>query len=483
MSGVGSKRKKATEEEAPLPRAGSARKSRRGRGEDVICAQTVSPPAVPGSAAEVTTTASTITSVLESSNHHYAPPVLPPAPPALPSKQVVKKASAATNTQETEEEKTHLRVNVDELIGRRFQVIKCMGTGTFGKVYQCRDFKHNDIVALKCIRSVHKYIESAKVETKILNTIYKLQRDEIESGTLPREYCVKLYTRVYHGPHYCMAFEPLGPSLLDVLKSNDFRGLPMSFVHSIAKQLTEALVFMERIEVVHTDLKLENILFVQPTTLTHPMNGYGMEKQHFFGRGRRAYTDLTPTSYPSAVWGPYGWPYYNLPLDSSVKLIDFGGANMMPIGHEKTSIINTRQYRGPEVTLEIGWSFPSDMWSLGCVLAEIWTGGLLFATHENLEHLCLIEKFVGPYPDWMIRRSPVRRNFFRSDGTLRADTLDEKSALKVQSLTTLDASVYEDAEFVSLLRRMLEIDPHKRATPSTVGKERFFSKVYPLPFR
>jgi len=83
----------------------------------------------------------------------------------------------------------------------------------------------------------------------------------------------------------------------------------------------------------------------------------------------------------------------------------------------------------------------------------------------------------------MIRRSPVRRNFFRSDGTLRADTLDEKSALKVQSLTTLDASVYEDAEFVSLLRRMLEIDPHKRATPSTVGKERFFSKVYPLPFR
>lgn len=102
---------------------------------------------------------------------------------------------------------------------------------------------------------------------------------------------------------------------------------------------------------------------------------------------------------------------------------------------------------------------------------------------ENLEHLCLIEKFVGPYPDWMIRRSPVRRNFFRSDGTLRADTLDEKSALKVQSLTTLDASVYEDAEFVSLLRRMLEIDPHKRATPSTVSKERFFSKVYPLPFR
>ena len=35
---------------------------------------------------------------------------------------------------------------------------------------------------------------------------------------------------------------------------------------------------------------------------------------------------------------------------------------------------------GPEVTLEIGWSYPSDVWSVGCMVAELFTGDLLFAT-------------------------------------------------------------------------------------------------------
>ena len=51
-------------------------------------------------------------------------------------------------------------------------------------------------------------------------------------------------------------------------------------------------------------------------------------------------------------------------------VIDFGGATY---GNDKSKsrIVNTRQYRGPEVTLELGWSFPSDMWSAGCILAEV----------------------------------------------------------------------------------------------------------------
>ena len=43
-------------------------------------------------------------------------------------------------------------------------------------------------------------------------------------------------------------------------------------------------------------------------------------------------------------------------------------------------IVNTRQYRGPEVVLQAGWSFPSDVWSLGCIVAEIHSGDLLFNT-------------------------------------------------------------------------------------------------------
>jgi serine/threonine protein kinase len=51
-------------------------------------------------------------------------------------------------------------------------------------------------------------------------------------------------------------------------------------------------------------------------------------------------------------------------------VIDFGAATYDDDAH-KSRIVNTRQYRGPEVTLELGWSFASDIWSAGCIIAEV----------------------------------------------------------------------------------------------------------------
>jgi serine/threonine protein kinase len=65
-------------------------------------------------------------------------------------------------------------------------------------------------------------------------------------------------------------------------------------------------------------------------------------------------------------------------------VIDFGGATYDDDDH-KSTIINTRQYRAPEVILEVGWSFPSDLWSAGCIIAELYTGDLLFATVRTRE--------------------------------------------------------------------------------------------------
>lgn len=45
---------------------------------------------------------------------------------------------------------------------------------------------------------------------------------------------------------------------------------------------------------------------------------------------------------------------------------------------------------------DIGWDMASDMWSLGCILMELYTGDVLFRTHEHLEHLAM-----------MVRMSPL----------------------------------------------------------------------------
>ena len=46
-------------------------------------------------------------------------------------------------------------------------------------------------------------------------------------------------------------------------------------------------------------------------------------------------------------------------------------------------IVSTRHYRAPEVILELGWSHPCDVWSIGCIIYELATGTTLFQTHDN----------------------------------------------------------------------------------------------------
>lgn len=52
--------------------------------------------------------------------------------------------------------------------------------------------------------------------------------------------------------------------------------------------------------------------------------------------------------------------------------------------------------RAPEVILGCcEWSHASDLWSLGCIIVELYTGKLFFDTHDNYEHVAMIEKAIG----------------------------------------------------------------------------------------
>ena len=137
----------------------------------------------------------------------------------------------------------------------RYVVERELGIGTFGKVFECKDLKHKDFVAIKVIRKVTKYIESAEIEKEILDDIY------FEQGRQHKSYCVKLYSTFRLNGHFFMVFEPLGFSLYDIIKRNDYIGLPLMFVKSISKQILCALDFLQSMQLIHTDLKLENILF------------------------------------------------------------------------------------------------------------------------------------------------------------------------------------------------------------------------------
>ncbi|KAH9327807.1 hypothetical protein KI387_043741, partial [Taxus chinensis] len=144
---------------------------------------------------------------------------------------------------------------------------------------------------------------------------------------------------------------------------------------------------MHDLKLVHTDLKPENTLFVSSDFVKVPD----------YKRGTKRSTDDNLKM---------------LPKSSAIKLIDFGSTVFEDQDH--TSVISTRHYRAPEVILGLGWNYPCDVWSVGCILVELCTGEALFQTHENLEHLAMMERVLGPLPRHMIKKADSRSaKYFR----------------------------------------------------------------------
>ncbi|KAH8072695.1 protein serine/threonine/tyrosine kinase [Aureococcus anophagefferens] len=192
----------------------------------------------------------------------------------------------------------HYEGAVGATIRGRYEILGEAGLGTFGRVVECANREAGRRrVALKVVRRIERYTESAAVEAEIL-------RDG----------------------HFCLVFEKAGTSLYDFLKGHDYAPFGPRTVRSVSRQLLEALRFLHGLRLVHTDLKLENVLLRRSGVAAPPLDD----------RGRIELADG----------------------DAAIVVIDFGGATYDD--ERKSSIVNTRQYRAPEVILNLGWSTPSD---------------------------------------------------------------------------------------------------------------------------
>lgn len=82
-----------------------------------------------------------------------------------------------------------------------------------------------------------------------------------------------------------------------------------------------------------------------------------------------------------------------------VKIIDFGSSCF--IHDHLSSYVQSRSYRAPEVIIGCKYDYKIDMWSLGCILAELWTGNVLFQNDTVQGLLARVIGIIGPIPDWM----------------------------------------------------------------------------------
>lgn len=95
---------------------------------------------------------------------------------------------------------------------------------------------------------------------------------------------------------------------------------------------------------------------------------------------------------------------------SSIKVIDFGSSCY---SHQRVyTYLQSRFYRSPEVILGLPYGTPIDMWSLGCILAELYTGCPLFPGEDEIEQLACIMEVLGLPPEHIINHASRRRLFF-----------------------------------------------------------------------
>lgn len=371
---------------------------------------------------------------------------------------------APAHQENGKDEIIHFNWQKGMLLNSRYELVKALGDGTFGRVLLAYDRCEDRQVAIKVIRDVKRYMQNAKIEAKILADI---KRTDIRR----KSRCAIMHETFTHNSNFfCLVFEPLGASLYDFLRKNVFRGFWVQDLQTMARQCMKALKFLHAtLRMTHTDLKPENIL-LQSQEAPRPSRF-----------PREAEWLQTQSSKTQQQLGQY-----LRPANAEIKLIDFGNATYEEEHH--SSIINTRQYRGPEVVLELGWNESSDIWSMGCIIMELYTGELLLGTHENMEHLALMEQIVAPLPNAILKDAPndIKQKYLHQDHrTGNWHIKWPENASSQQSFNHVRESrplrqlvLAQHAPLVSLVQKMLKPQPADRLSASEVLKHAFFKSEF-----
>jgi len=335
---------------------------------------------------------------------------------------------------------------------QKYLTEKVLGEGTFGKVYRCIDLESEKKLAVKVIKSEDRYVDSAQLETKVLVKL----KEEDPKGDYN---VIHLHDEFMYRGHPCLVFDILGKSTYDYQKDNDFRAFKFEHVKIMTFQLIRAVKFLHDMKLTHTDLKPENILF--------------------------RCDDYDEVSSRSGK-------IIKVIRDPTIVLIDFGSATFE---HEKkTRIVATRHYRPPEVILELGWSHPCDVWSVGCIIFEWYMGICMFQTHDNREHLAMMERIIGLFPNRMVKESKKgKRYFYKKSETLTNEITggyrvdwdwESKDGKYVrENCKPLDRynqsrTNSEHIALFDLIKQMIDYEPRRRITLAESIKHKFVSRQY-----
>ncbi|XP_061709401.1 mitogen-activated protein kinase p38b-like isoform X2 [Cydia pomonella] len=280
------------------------------------------------------------------------------------------------------------------IVPERYQMLTPVGSGAYGQVCSAIDTLHNMKVAIKKLARPFQSAVHAKRTYRELRMLKHMNHENVIGllDVFSPEKTLEEFQQVYLVTHL------MGADLNNIVRTQK---LSDDHVQFLVYQILRGLKYIHSAGIIHRDLKPSNIAVNE---------------------------------------------------DCELKILDFGLAR--PTETEMTGYVATRWYRAPEIMLNwMHYNQTVDIWSVGCIMAELLTGRTLFPGSDHIDHLTRIMFLCG---------KPDQETFEK--------IISEEARNYIQSLPTLVRrdfrEVFRGANplAINLLELMLELDADKRIT-------------------
>jgi len=287
----------------------------------------------------------------------------------------------------------------------KYVKLEKIGEGTYGVVYKAKDKKTGELLALKKIRLEAEDEGIPSTAIREISLLKQLQHPNI----------VFLYDVAHTEKKLTLVFEFLDQDLKKYLDACGDNGLDPYTIKSFLFQLLQGIAYCHQHRVLHRDLKPQNLL---------------------------------------------------INMEGELKLADFGLARAFGIPvRSYTHEVVTLWYRAPDVLLgSKKYSTPVDIWSVGCIFAEMANGRPLFPGSSEKDQLARIFKVLG---------TPTKQTW---PGMVELPEYKDNLAMyPAQPLKKVVPRL--DAAGIDLLSRMLQYEPAKRISADQAMQHPYFKDL------
>ncbi|KAG4172541.1 hypothetical protein ERO13_A11G001900v2 [Gossypium hirsutum] len=315
---------------------------------------------------------------------------------------------------------------LNSVIAGRYHVAEYLGSAAFSKAIQAHDLHAGMDVCVKIIKNKKDFFDQSLDEIKLLKYVNK-------HDPADKHHILRLYDYFYYREHLLIVCELLKANLYEFHKFNRESGGEVYFtmprLQSITIQCLEALQFLHGLGLIHCDLKPENILV---------------------------------KSYSRC----------------EMKVIDLGSSCFET--DQLCSYVQSRSYRAPEVILRLPYDKKIDVWSLGCIFAELCTGNVLFQNDSPATFLARVIGIIGPIEQGMLAKGRDTYKYFTKNHMLyeRNQETNRLEYLIPKKTSLRHRMPMEDQGFVDFVAHLLEVNPKKRPTATEALKHPWLSYPY-----